>query len=741
MDKKFLNSSLELWGGIECTINRIDDFYLDQLEQSKHFSRENDLDLIASLGIKTLRYPILWEFNQPRENEIPVWKHTDTQLGKLRDLGIKPIAGLLHHGSGPEYTNLLDSKFPEKLASYAELVAERYPWIEFYTPVNEPLTTARFSGLYGLWYPHKQNDISFAKMLLNQVKGIVLSMIAIRKINPSAKLVQTEDLCKTYSTPSLAYQAKFENERRWLTYDLLCGKVTPGHVMWAYLSRLGIPASSLQFFIDNPCPPDIMGLNHYITSERFLDDKPENYPPDNRGGNEVQEYADVEAVRIPLCKRLGLKALLKEAWDRFGLPMAITEAQLNCTREEQLRWLSEIWKDCQQLRKDGIDVKAVTAWSLLGAFGWDTLLTSRVMDYEPGAFDLRSGKLRPTALASLIRGLATGEVYEHPLLNEPGWWQRDVRFNIKTSGVNFIPETSSTPLLIIGKTGTLGKAFARACKTRGIPFVLLGRVDVDITNAEAIELIVKKYSPWAIINAAGFVRVDDAESEKEACFYSNTLGPHLLSIAAKKYSIKLLTFSSDLVFNGEKRHAYHEGDVVNPLNVYGRSKADAEALVLKENNRALIVRSSAFFGARDEYNFVYAVLKTLESNKIFIAADDVFVSPTYVPDLVNVSLDLLIDDENGIWHLTNLGETTWADLAIQVAGLAGLDSDLVIRTPKQAMNFIAPRPAYSVLKSNNGLLLPSIDNALSRFFEERSEYKISRTHYQAEGERIKALQK
>ena len=139
-----------------------------------------------------------------------------------------PIAGLLHHGSGPSFTNLLDPEFPYFLASYAYEVANRYPWIEYYTPVNEPLTTARFSGLYGLWYPHHKTEVSFYRMLLNQLKGSVLAMEAIRSINPLAKLVQTEDLGKSHSTAMLAYQAKFENERRLLTFDILTGKLQAG---------------------------------------------------------------------------------------------------------------------------------------------------------------------------------------------------------------------------------------------------------------------------------------------------------------------------------------------------------------------------------------------------------------------------------------------------------------------------------------------------------------------------------
>jgi dTDP-4-dehydrorhamnose reductase len=119
-------------------------------------------------------------------------------LTYLNDIGIRPIVGLVHHGSGPPHTSLLDPEFATGLAQFAQAVASRYPGLEYYTPVNEPLTTARFSGLYGHWYPHAQDDRSFIRALINQCRGVALSMEAIRRINPAAKLVQTEDLGKIF---------------------------------------------------------------------------------------------------------------------------------------------------------------------------------------------------------------------------------------------------------------------------------------------------------------------------------------------------------------------------------------------------------------------------------------------------------------------------------------------------------------------------------------------------------------
>ena len=129
---------LALWAGVEATVNRVGSNYSDQIERSGHALRVSDLDRLASLGVKTLRYPVLWERTAPHSLDEFDWRWADERLNYLRRLDIKPIIGLLHHGSGPPYTNLLDPEFPEKLARFAAAVAQRFPWVEDYTPVNEP---------------------------------------------------------------------------------------------------------------------------------------------------------------------------------------------------------------------------------------------------------------------------------------------------------------------------------------------------------------------------------------------------------------------------------------------------------------------------------------------------------------------------------------------------------------------------------------------------------------------------
>ena len=241
---------LAMWGGVECTVNRVGDAFFTQLDRSGHHRRDEDLGRFAALGISALRYPVLWEITAPDGIDSADWSFADRRLPELGRLGIAPIVGLVHHGSGPPHTNLLDAGFATGLAEFAAAAAARYPWVDDWTPVNEPLTTARFSGLYGLWYPHARDDRSFVAALLNQCRATVLSMAAIRRVNPRARLIQTDDLGCTYGTAPLSGVVDFYNERRWLAWDLLCGRVTEQHPLWSYLVESGVGAEEILWFAD-----------------------------------------------------------------------------------------------------------------------------------------------------------------------------------------------------------------------------------------------------------------------------------------------------------------------------------------------------------------------------------------------------------------------------------------------------------------------------------------------------------
>lgn len=701
----------ELWGGAECTIVRLQDAYRDQAAETGHRGRRDDIDLMAGLGLSRVRFPILWESIAPDRPDRLDFAWTDDRLALLRERGIAVIGGLVHHGSGPRYTSLVDPDFPKKLADFAARVAERYPWIGMWTPVNEPLTTARFSGLYGHWYPHGRDYPTFLRALVNECLGTLEAMRSIRAAVPGARLLQTEDLGKTFSTVPLRRQAAHENERRWLSLDLLDGRVDSTHPWHDRLLDAGISAADIEAFAGGEARPDLIGINHYLTSERFLDHRTPLYPWLEPGGNGRDTYVDAEAVRV---KRLepdtGLEPRLREAWERYRIPLAITEVHHGCHRDEQLRWFAEAWETACRLRAEGMDLRAVTLWSLFGNVDWRFLLTRQSGHYDTGAFDIRATAPRPTIIARAARAFAAGETFDHPALDSPGWWRRPPRL-YPWSGRGKPLDRASRKLLIAGATGTLGNAFARICEGRALPFVLTGRDELDLANPESVVAALARHEPWAVINAAGFVRVADAERESEACMAANADGAETLAKACAASGIPLVTFSSDLVFDGRLGRRYDEDDVPAPTGVYGRSKAEAEKRVLAAGGKPLVVRTSAFFGPWDRYNFAWHVLGALSRGEAVRACSRTRVSPTWVPDLCHVALDLLIDGETGIWHLANDGEISWFDFARRVAEGAGYDPALVVAED-------GPEDLSTALTSRRGRLLRSFDSALEEFLRE-----------------------
>ena len=321
----------------------------------------------------------------------------------------------MHHGSGPRYTNLLDPKFPDQLARYARRVAERYPWIDAWTPVNEPFTTARFSCLYGHWYPHLHDIDATFRATVNQCLATLRAMRAIREVSPTSELIATEDMGRTFSTPELAYQAEHDNGRRWLPFDLLFGRVVEGHQFYRWLRNKAATQEVLDELATGEGRPDIIGFDHYLTSDRFLDHRTLRYTGVEAGSNGRDRYVDVEAVRVDkLRPLLGPALRLRETWERYKTPIAVTEVHHGCTRDEQVRWLVEMWTAAEQERARGADIRAVTIWALFGMVDWRSLLTRREGHYDVGVFDTR------------------GELLDQRLLpRRPKPWDAATRSNIR----------------------------------------------------------------------------------------------------------------------------------------------------------------------------------------------------------------------------------------------------------------------------------------------------------------------
>jgi dTDP-4-dehydrorhamnose reductase len=513
-----IDGRLELWGGHECTVNRVGDSWFDQTVISGHEHRPGDLALFAELGVRKLRYPALWERIAPEHPDRRDFRWTDERIAEIARLGMEPILTLCHHGSGPRYTSLLDEGFASGLAAHAAVVAARYPHVGDYTPVNEPLTTARFSAAYGYWYPHARDERSFWLALLNEIDATRLAMRAIRAVNPAARLIQTDDLGFCHATPSLAGEAAFQNERRWMGWDLLCGTVKPGHALWARLVRFGLE-DRLRVIADDPCPPDVIGVNHYPSSERLLDHRIELRADRSIADAELGDFGglafvDVDAARAEPDWVIGLSGLIEQAWRRYGRPVAITEAHHGSTRDEQARWLVDIWKQAEALRAKGVDVPAVTAWALLGSHDWNRMVTRFIGHYEPGVFDLRGPEPRPTLAAFVLKGLADGERSPHPALKTPGWWTEERRTARTGFEIAHGPRAADAarPLMIVSGDPVLTTLAADACEMRGLHYVVANRLDKE--HARALR-------PWAILATAavdGLAPVCEAVDARGACF-------------------------------------------------------------------------------------------------------------------------------------------------------------------------------------------------------------------------------
>lgn len=702
-----------LWGGVECTRNRVGDAFFDQLDRGGHAHRASDIARIAALGVTAVRYPVLWERVAPRGLGDADWRWTDERLALLQRHGLQPIIGFVHHGAGPAATSLLDWDFADRLAAFGEAFARRYPHVRWFTPVNEPLTTARFSALYGHWHPHRCDDASFVRALAVQCQAVAETMRRIRTVRPDAALLQTEDAGRVYGTRPLQSQVRFENTRRWLTFDLLTGAVTPRHPLYGYLVDHGLSPARLAAFVEAPCPPDLLGLNYYVTSDRVLDHRWWRYPAWQRGGNGRLTYVDTEAVRRHVRGAGSHARVLRDAWRRYQRPMVLSEVHLAGHREDQLRWLAQAWTACAAARTRGIDVRALTVWSLFGAFGWDRLVTQGLDSYECGAFDVRGAggeAPRPTAVARAVTDLATGGAVRHPAAQGRGWWapRGSARRAVTPSG---------RPLLLVGGGGTLGTAFRRRAEARGLAIVAPSRTTFDAADPLACERLLRDLQPWAVVNAAGYCDVDAAESDLVRCDHANVAVPQALAAACASAGVPFVTFSSDLVFDGASRTPYTEEAAVAPLSAYGRAKAQAEAGVRLAHPDALIVRTSAFFGPWDAHNFAVRLLGHLDRGEAVRLPGDVVVSATYVPDLADAVLDLAIDGAAGTWHLASSHGISWFELGRAVAAEAGLDGSRVTAVTAAQMPWQARRPSYSVLTSARANLLPGLESCLPRFLE------------------------
>jgi dTDP-4-dehydrorhamnose reductase len=258
-------------------------------------------------------------------------------------------------------------------------------------------------------------------------------------------------------------------------------------------------------------------------------------------------------------------------------------------------------------------------------------------------------------------------------------------------------------ILVFGN-GQLGQELTRASAARAMPLVALQHAEADISDGAAVREAIKRHSPSLVVNAAGFTKVDLAETETEAARQANEVGPAVVAAACAAAGVPLIHLSTDYVFDGSKSAPYVEGDPVAPINSYGRSKAEGERAVRETTPLHAIIRTSWVYGEFGQ-NFLKTVLRLAATQDELRIVADQRGCPTSTPDLADAILKIAPQLLSGpkIWgtyHFAGSGVTTWHGFASRiVAAQAPLTGRAPRVTAITTAEFPTParRPANSEL--------------------------------------------
>lgn len=351
---------------------------LDEYELTGHYDRwQEDISLMATLGVRCARYGIPWFRVQPTANTWD-WTWPDQTFEAMLVRGIEPIVDLVHYGVPPWIEGgLLDPDFPERMAGYGARVAERYKGrLLWYTPLNEPRINAWYAGMLGWWPPHKRGWKGFTKILLSIARAVCLTHRALKEVDPEIVCVHV-DPADLYFTkdPGLQDEVDMRQQAVFLALDLAMGRVDHEHPLWNWLLKLGHEPTAIQNFKEIAVQPDIIGINCYplFGQKEVL-----------RSGSRVvtrNRYADGDL----------LKTLVDKYWQRYRRPLMITEtASLGKRRQE---WMEQSVAAVRDLRGKGVPVVGYTWWPMFSIVSWGYQHGSKEMyDYmvHLGLWDLDS---------------------------------------------------------------------------------------------------------------------------------------------------------------------------------------------------------------------------------------------------------------------------------------------------------------------------------------------------------------
>ena len=331
---------------------------LDEYELTQHyrFWRE-DLDRIASLGVRYVRYGIPWYRVNPEPDRFD-WSWTDQVLRHLDDLHLVPIVDLMHYGC-PLWLKdaFLNPGYPERVAEYAAAFVERYgARARFYTPLNEPIVNAWFCGRAGSWPPYRRGPRGYFAVLVALARGMSRTVAEIRARRPDAVIVQVEASERVVAESPALHEAWWKSlEQQFLATDLLLGRVHPEHATWDRLVSLGLAPADLEWLATHPQRIDVMGLNFYprLSNSRLS------------GTPDALVYQPVYATAADL------HALLAAYHEHFGVPVMITETSDLARVHVRERWMEESVAGVRSARAAGVPVVGYTWFPVFSHVSWN----------------------------------------------------------------------------------------------------------------------------------------------------------------------------------------------------------------------------------------------------------------------------------------------------------------------------------------------------------------------------------
>ena len=350
---------------------------IDEMESCQHYERwKEDFSLVAEMGIQYLRYgpPIHKTLLGPGKYD---WSFTDEAFAELMRLNITPIVDLCHFGVPDWLGNFQNPDFPQQFCEYARAFAQRFPWVQLYTPVNEMYICAMFSAKYGWWNEQLSSDQSFVTALKHVVRANVLAMASILEVRPDAIFIQSESSEYFHAeNPAAIGPAEVLNSMRFLSLDLNYGRRVDSE-MYEYLLDNGMTRDEYHFFLNNRLKQHcIMGNDYYVTNEHRV--------------------ADDGSTR-PAGEIFGYETITRQYYKRYSLPVMHTETNIlqGPTGMEAVNWLWKEWANVLRVRNEGVPIVGFTWYSLTDQTDWDSALREKNGNVNAvGLYDL-DRKIRP----------------------------------------------------------------------------------------------------------------------------------------------------------------------------------------------------------------------------------------------------------------------------------------------------------------------------------------------------------